>query len=143
MTVTGDSDSQGGLLVRSIKIFVLIFFALVVKLIVKFITKRDRCHYHCRCRYWFSHLLRNTYVSKFQLQSHPSTTATSLQRPLSAPPLFLDQTEARRAEKNFLGDCPPPPPPYLRVWMTARARPRPLPPYLNVWIRHWCGQVQL
>ena len=22
-------------------------------------------------------------------------------------PLFLDQTEARRAEKNLLGDCPP------------------------------------
>ena len=35
-----------------------------------------------------------------------------------APPLFLDQTEARGAEKNFFGD----PPPYLRVWMT------PLPP---------------
>ena len=31
------------------------------------------------------------------------------------PPLFLDQTEARGAEKNFFGD---PPPPYLRVWMT-------------------------
>ena len=31
-------------------------------------------------------------------------------------PLFFDQNEARRAEKNFLGDCPPP---YLRVWMTA------------------------
>ena len=28
------------------------------------------------------------------------------------PPLFLDQTEARRAEKNFLGDCPHPPPPF-------------------------------
>ena len=33
------------------------------------------------------------------------------------PPLFLDQTEARRAEKSFFGD---------------RA-----PPYLKVWIRHW------
>ena len=30
------------------------------------------------------------------------------------PPLFLDQTEARGAEKNFFGD----PPPYLRVWKT-------------------------
>ena len=31
-------------------------------------------------------------------------------------PLFLDQTEGRRAEKNFFGDRPPPPlPPYLRV----------------------------
>ena len=30
------------------------------------------------------------------------------------PPLFLDQTEAQRAEKNLFGD---PLPPYLRVWM--------------------------
>ena len=38
------------------------------------------------------------------------------------PPLFLDQTEAQRAAKIFLGD-PPPPPPYLRVWMTAPPPP--------------------
>lgn len=25
-----------------------------------------------------------------------------------APPLFLDKTDARRAEKHFLGDCSPP-----------------------------------
>ena len=39
-------------------------------------------------------------------------------------PLFLDQTEAQRAEKNFFG-APPPrlskgldnPPPYLKVWI--------------------------
>ena len=30
------------------------------------------------------------------------------------PPLFLDQTEAQRAEKNLFGDSLPP---YLRVWM--------------------------
>ena len=30
------------------------------------------------------------------------------------PPLFLDQTEVRRAEKMFLG---PPPPPFLKVWV--------------------------
>ena len=36
------------------------------------------------------------------------------------PPLFLDQTEARRAEKKIWGTTPPPPTfPYLRVWMTA------------------------
>ena len=34
--------------------------------------------------------------------------------------LFLDQTEARSAEKSFLR---PPLPPYLRVWMTAPPRP--------------------
>ena len=31
----------------------------------------------------------------------------------SSPPLFLDQTEARRAEKVFFETAPPPP--YLRV----------------------------
>ena len=29
-------------------------------------------------------------------------------------PLFLDQTKARRVEKNFLETCPPL---YLRIWM--------------------------
>ena len=41
-------------------------------------------------------------------------------------PLFLDQTEARTAEKKFFET----PPPYLRARMTG------LPPYLKVWIRH-------
>ena len=31
------------------------------------------------------------------------------------PPLSLDQTEARKAEKKFLGD--PSPSPYLEVWI--------------------------
>ena len=30
--------------------------------------------------------------------------------PGSRPPLFFDQNEARRPEKHFFGDCPPPPP---------------------------------
>ena len=30
------------------------------------------------------------------------------------PPLFLDQTEAR---KNSFETAPPPPPPYLKVWI--------------------------
>ena len=42
---------------------------------------------------------------------------------MAPPPLFLDQTEAQRAEQIFFGDCPPPP-----------GRP-PSPPYLKVWIR--------
>ena len=37
------------------------------------------------------------------------------------PPLFLDQTEVRRAEKMFFGDWASP---FLRVWMT------PPPPLL-------------
>ena len=50
--------------------------------------------------------------------------------PGGAPPLILDQTEARKAEKKFfvwpglpLLDGSPPP-------------PTPQPPYLKVWIRH-------
>ena len=45
-------------------------------------------------------------------------------------PLFLDQNEARRAEKNFFLR-PGPSPPYLRVWMSTPAS------YLKAWIRHW------
>ena len=45
------------------------------------------------------------------------------------PPLFLDQTEVRKAEKKFWR--PGLPSPYLRVWMTT-----PPPPFLKVWIRH-------
>ena len=40
-----------------------------------------------------------------------------------ASPLFLDQTEVRRAEKIFLRLLPPP---FLRVWMTSSPRPLPL-----------------
>ena len=37
--------------------------------------------------------------------------------PGARPPLlFLDQSEARRAEKRFLGDLPRPPS-YLKVWI--------------------------
>ena len=49
-------------------------------------------------------------------------------RGATLPPLSLDQTEARRAEKNFFEAGPSP---YLRVWMN-----RP-PLYLKVWTRHW------
>ena len=52
--------------------------------------------------------------------------------PPPPPPLFLNQTEARRAEKQIFGGRAPP---YLRVWMTAPT-PR-LSAYLKVWIRHW------
>ena len=45
------------------------------------------------------------------------------------PPLFLDQTKARRVEKNFWRPAPPPPP-YLRVWLIG-----PPSPHLKVWIR--------
>ena len=40
------------------------------------------------------------------------------------PPLFLDQTEVRRAEKMFFGDWASP---FLRVWMN----PPPYPPSLS------------
>ena len=48
----------------------------------------------------------------------------------SPPLIFFYQTEARRPEKIFFGDSPPPL--YLRVWMTI-----PHTPYLKVWIQHW------
>ena len=35
-----------------------------------------------------------------------------------APPVFLNQTEARRADEFFFFETSPSPP-YLRVWMTA------------------------
>ena len=41
------------------------------------------------------------------------------------PPLFLDQTEAQRAEKNFFAYRTPPP--YLRFWIFTTPPP-PLPP---------------
>ena len=43
-------------------------------------------------------------------------------------PLFLDQTEARRAE-NFLGGDRPPPT-YLRVWMTGSSLSQGVDPAL-------------
>ena len=48
------------------------------------------------------------------------------------PPLFLDQTEAQRAQKIFSETGPLP---YLRAWMTVPPPPNPLL-YLNVWIPH-------
>ena len=50
------------------------------------------------------------------------------------PPLFLDQTEARRAEKNFF-KMPPPP--------LSQGRDDRLPPtYLKVWIRHRISHIK-
>ena len=68
-------------------------------------------------------LQTQTYFS----QIHPSwcLQATTVVDP---PPLFFDQNEAQRAEKNFFGDRPPHP--YLRVWMTST------PAYLKVWMHH-------
>ena len=54
------------------------------------------------------------------------------------PPLFLDQTEGRRVERNFL-ETAPPPPPLLISGCGLPPPPRPLP-YLKVWIRHRCNE---
>ena len=51
-------------------------------------------------------------------------------------PLLLDQSEARRAEKIFLR--PGPPPPYLRVGMTA---PPPLSEGLNPPLTLWLNKT--
>ena len=47
-------------------------------------------------------------------------------------PLVLDQTEARRAEKIFLEDRPPP---YLRVWMTSPPLSHGLDPALHAHVQ--------
>ena len=47
--------------------------------------------------------------------------------PCPPPPLFLDQTEARRVGKKFFETGPPP---YLRVWMTAAPASQYDPPLL-------------
>ena len=55
-----------------------------------------------------------------QLNSSGGSRAAA--RGARAPPLFLDQTEAQRAEKKIFGDRPPSLP-YLRVWMTVPSAP--------------------
>ena len=50
--------------------------------------------------------------------------------------LFLKQTEAGWAEKNFLGTAPPP---YLRVWMTC---PPPLSEGLNPQLKRDNGKLK-
>ena len=42
--------------------------------------------------------------------------------PGDPPPLFLDQTETRRAEKKFVSETGPPPT-YRRVWMIPPTPP--------------------
>ena len=52
-------------------------------------------------------------------------------------PLFLDQTETRKAEKFFLETGSPLP--HLRVWRTWT----PLPYYLKVWIWHCYAPINV
>ena len=54
------------------------------------------------------------YKCQLPVTRHASISVADPGRPPT--PLFLDQTETRRVEKHFFN---PPPPPYLRVWMTA------------------------
>ena len=54
-------------------------------------------------------------------------------------PLFLDQTEARRAEIKFMLTAvspPPPPTSYLRVWMTEPPLSQGMDPALNSYSGH-------
>ena len=52
------------------------------------------------------------FVCCLKSENHLNTVADPGEES-GSPPLFLEQTEARRAEKNFLR--PDPPTPYLRV----------------------------
>ena len=49
--------------------------------------------------------------------------------PPPSPPVFLNQTEARRVEKNFFGG-PPPTYPHLKIWMMGPPLLRGLDPTL-------------
>ena len=51
--------------------------------------------------------------------------------PGGAPPLFLDQTEGRRAENFFFWDRPPPPTPYVGILMTGAPLSESLDPPLQ------------
>lgn len=58
-------------------------------------------------------------VVKKGIKHFPDSTGRSRGRAQGPPPpLFLDQNEAKRAEKYFWRPPPPPnPPPYLEVWI--------------------------
>ena len=63
---------------------------------------------------------------KIRLHSRYTQWGIQGRRPCP-PPLFLDQTEARRVGKKFFETGPPP---YLRVWMTAASASQYDPPLL-------------
>ena len=78
---------------------------------------------------------KNTHTSHTSLQRNPVADPGEGPRepaPLSPPPLFLDQNEARRAEKKSFGDRAAP---FVRVWMTGApliSRSRPGTDFLHV-----------
>ena len=52
------------------------------------------------------------------------------------PPYFWTKLRPKGPFNSFGRQAPlPPPPPYLRVWMTGP------PAYLNAWIQHWISQL--
>ena len=56
------------------------------------------------------------------------------------PPVFLNQTEARRADEFFFfWDRPFP----CLILGSGWPPPPPSPPYLTVWIHHWKGTLEL
>ena len=81
---------------------------------IKFMLKGLTCSFV----FFFGKLSKSVQKQNQTIEADPGEGAGA-----PALPLVLDQTEARRAEKNFFWD---------------RAPPLPLPPpYLKVWIRHW------
>ena len=125
----------------------------------------------CRRHFWlFQEIPHFTSTGKIHSHSHLQWQIQATGPGGPGPPLFLNQTKTRRAQKMFLETAPPfskglddraPLPPYLRVWMPGPPSPLisgsgwpgpppplsqglddrvPLPPYLRVWIRHWFGR---
>ena len=81
---------------------------------------------------------KNTHTSHTSLQRNPvADPGEGPREPPLPPPLFLDQTEARRAEKNSFGDWAAP---FLRVWMTGAPLSQGLDPAL---ISFMCGDCDV
>ena len=74
----------------------------------------------CRRHFWlFQEIPHFTSTGKIHSHSHLQWRIQG-RGPGGPPHLFQIQTEARRAEKNFLETAPPP---FLRVWMTGPPPP--------------------
>ena len=83
----------------------------------------------------------NLSASPGHLLGESLTVCTSRQWRIQGrpPPIYLDQTEARKTEKIFLQTAPPPL--SQGIWMmTATNAPPCPPPYLKVWNGH-CRQM--
>ena len=102
--------------------FIILFRTTVLRKLFDITFWHKHCNFSCGCLLVNSRWLPKPWRGLY-LNLAVSDPGEGPKGP--GPPLFLDQTEAWRAEKFFLR----PTPPFLRAWMTP-------PPYLKVWICH-------